>query len=127
MKYKNLIPRDKFDTSTISKLEVISDSDFEAIGMEILTWVQDINWPIASEMVRLIVLRQDVMMHHIETVLRGSDEIWKYWIITNIIPNINENNLKKIYPRLLEISLNPTIDEIESGTYEEIKLFFEKT
>lgn len=42
----------------------------------------------------------------------NNDDIWKYWIIKELLPLFSYKNLKPIVPCLKRISSNPTRGEI---------------
>lgn len=119
MDAKKLIPKDKFDDSTISKLIELDDESFKEISDDILEWMADMNWPIASDMVDIVILKQDIMVDSIVEVFKGQDDIWKYWIIVKILPSIRKENLISILPYLNDIKENPTKNEIAEEVYSE--------
>lgn len=123
MNLHKLIPKHKSDFSTMEELKRLSNEDFKEIGMEILEWFQDINWCIAGDIRDLIVQKQDVMIEHILIVLNGYDEWWKYWIVTNILPELSEGNIKMLLPKLMSIYYSPTPSEIEVEVYDEVVNF----
>jgi len=46
-----LIPKDKFDTSGIYALYKIAPDEVEPILASLLEWIQDLNWPVAQELI----------------------------------------------------------------------------
>ena len=123
MNLKDLIPKHKSDFSSIQQLETLTDEDFEKIGLEVLAWMQDINWPIAAAIRDLVVSKQNVMTGHILTVLKGEDEWWKYGLITNVLPFISKNNLEHLLPQLGKMYDAPTPAEIKEEVHDEVVNF----
>lgn len=121
-----LIPKHKNDFSNIEELRGLPQEEFRKIGLEILEWFQDINWPIAREIRDLIILKQDVMTQHILKVLDGDDEWWKYWIVTNIVSYLNQQNLEALMPKLYDMFKNPTDAEKREDVTTEIELLLKE-
>lgn len=115
MDIKNLIPKDKFDFETVEKLTQYSFEDIEAIVPDLLEWLQDINWPISQPIAEFLIPFSEKIAPEILKILKGKDEIWKYWILTTFGKNIkNELVLEEIN----RIAKNPTQDEIDEEVNE---------
>lgn len=105
----SLIPQNKFDNMNIHKLEQLSDIEIKPIIRELLEWLQDYNWPIAKEILPIIIYHQNVSMPHIIDVLESNDIMWQYWIIDLVIPNLlssNKKTLRKYLERLAALNDN---------------------
>ncbi|CAA9200038.1 hypothetical protein FLA105534_02934 [Flavobacterium bizetiae] len=115
MDIKTLIPKDKFDFETVEKLTKYSFKDIEPIVPDLLEWLQDINWPISQPIAEFLIPFSEEIAPEILKILKGKDEIWKYWILTTFGKNIkNELVLQEIN----RIAKNPTQDEIDEGVDE---------
>lgn len=119
----NLIPKHKNDFSAINALKKLDDAQFKEIGMPILEWLQDVNWPISKEILDLVVKHQSVMTDPILTVLDGSDEWWKYSIITLVLPKLEKETIQALLPKLYAMSEEPTTDEKEIEVFQEVRDF----
>lgn len=49
MKLENLIPKDKHDINAIKNLDHYSYNEIKPICINLLEWIQDINWPVAKK------------------------------------------------------------------------------
>ncbi len=121
--YKHLIPKNKFDNSTIEKLKELSDEEIESILPELLKWIQDINWPVANEILPVLALHQEKLAIYILKVLNGKDEIWKYWIIEKLLPLFIDKNLIPLIPTIEKIAETPTSTEYFEDVNEVAKEF----
>lgn len=118
MNSRNLIPADKGDVETARLLFSYSYEDVQSIIPELLEWIQDMNWPVARPVADYL----ESILAHITTeileILRGNDDIWKYWCI-HVFGLWTE---KEIAPELLveikRIVENPTETEIEEEVAE---------
>lgn len=106
MRNKDIIlPKDKFDLESCKNLQDISDKLFLEVASELLTWLQDSNWPIFSEIIKLFIAKQDIAMNEISKIFDTNDVIWQYWILNALYPNLSENN-KLLLKEELEKCLN---------------------
>lgn len=108
---KGLIPKDKFDNSTISQLCKLTDNEIQPIIFDLLEWLQDYNWPIAKDILPIVVLHQNIAMPHILTILQGNDTIWKFWIIELVIPYLIYPNKQLVKSELERLSSLEITDE----------------
>lgn len=111
MDIKSLIPKDKFDNSAIEKLCPLSDKEIQPIINDLLEWLQDYNWPIAKDILPIIILHQNIAILHILDVLKGNDIMWQYWVIDLVIPNLIITNKLLLKNELKRISLLEKVNE----------------
>lgn len=91
-----LLPKNKFDSSNLDKIEELNNEDFSLILKDFLMWTQDANFPIFKEVTSVLVKRQDIIIDEMITILKGNDEEWKYFISEYIVPQLSENNRKRL-------------------------------
>ena len=94
----DLVPKHKSDISHLQEIKELSDDEIRPILFSLLEWIRDINWPIASEILAVLEKHQKEVIPLISKVLvpEESDNIWKYWIIKELLPLFSYNNLKPI-------------------------------
>lgn len=110
MNVSELIPKDKCDESGIEKLKLLSFNEIQPIVPDLLEWLQDCNWPVASSVLEVLCPIIDQITSEILQVLRGDDGVWKYWILSNLISRTSNPILLQEINR---IALFPTKDEKE--------------
>nr|3UT7_A Chain A, Structural view of a non Pfam singleton and crystal packing analysis [Acetivibrio thermocellus ATCC 27405]3UT8_A Chain A, Structural view of a non Pfam singleton and crystal packing analysis [Acetivibrio thermocellus ATCC 27405]3UT8_B Chain B, Structural view of a non Pfam singleton and crystal packing analysis [Acetivibrio thermocellus ATCC 27405] len=108
---RDLIPKHKFDNSTIDQLCKLIDNEIEPIIFDLLKWLQDYNWPIAKDILPVVVLHQSIAMPHILTILQGNDIMWKYWVIKLMIPYLIYPNKQLVKSELERLSSLEIINE----------------
>lgn len=108
---RGLIPKDKFDNSTISQLCKLTDNEIQPIIFDLLEWLQDYNWPIAKDILPIVVLHQNIAMPHILKILQGNDTIWIFWIIELVIPYLIYPNKQLVKSELERLSSLEITDE----------------
>lgn len=116
MTLRDLIPKDKFDNSTINQLCKLTDNEIRPIIFDLLEWLQDYNWTIAKDILPIVISHQNIAIPHIITILQGNNMMWKYWIIELVIPYLiypNKQLLKSELERLSSLEItDDDIDEI---------------
>ena len=84
----------------------------------LLTWVQDINWPVALPIIEVLSEYGADLVEPITEVLQGNDEAWKYYLIVYLIPRIEMSAVKELEPEILRIALFPTKAELSEEVNE---------
>lgn len=119
---EQFLPQNKYDTTSIQKLDSLLPIEINKIAFELLSWIQDLNWPIASPMSSFIIKKQKVFIPAIKKALLAEQEdaIWKHVIITRLFPYFHAQTLNKLKPTIKRIKLHPTIAEIDESVDEAI-------
>ncbi len=50
----DLIPRNKFDFTSIEELKCIDPNEVVPILEGLMEWMQDLNWPVAQELIKIL-------------------------------------------------------------------------
>ena len=132
MDYSKFIPKDKFDFESFSRLMILSEDEIKPILPELLSWIADMNWSIAPEMVKVLVRFPNSIVPLIKEILKPTemDDEWKYFIITDLIPKLPEYVQELLFQDIIRIIECPTDGEVLSELVEvakEYKEKFEKT
>ncbi len=78
------IPKDKFDHAAIEKAANIGYPGINPILPDLLVWLQDLNWPVAPDVVRLLAEAGTGIAPHINAILNSNDGGWKYWVLKEL-------------------------------------------
>ena len=113
----NLIPKDKSDNSCIEKLKKINIDEVEPILGELLKWIQDINWPIAQELVAILPRFSSKLIPHIRCVFESDDDIWKCYTLC-LLKDFPVDSVKLLHSDIVRIAKFPTNGEMEEGANE---------
>ncbi|WP_217592959.1 DUF5071 domain-containing protein [Cohnella sp. GbtcB17] len=111
----DLVPKDKFDVDALNKLRAIvhSGMDLTPILGKLFEWIQDINWPVAPELCKILAtLKSKDIIPQIKMVLNSNDDCWQFSCICFLIPELPLEMKKEVIPDLLRIISNPTENEI---------------
>jgi len=117
---KKLIPKDKFDFEPLPTLMEISEDDVKPILRDLLFCLADINWPIASKMIPVLLRFPDSIVPVIRDVLNPTEEdvIWKYFIIANFIRKLPRESQNLLLEDIKRIQNNPTRSELSEFVWE---------
>jgi len=118
-----LIPRDKFDNTHIEELGRLTDAEIAPILPALLAWIQDINWPVAAELLPVLAAHASALTPLLVKVLgpEERDEIWKRWIVTCLLPRFSRAERLPLLPALRRIAESPTPGEREEGLDEAVE------
>ncbi len=114
----NIVPSDKFDVQACKELANTSDDIIIKNIPELLEWVQDINWPVASLICDRLKNIGSPLVPHIKTILLGTDETWKYFVISGLLSKSSKETIHSLKPILNKIVDTPT----ESEKSEEVNI-----
>ncbi len=107
---RDLIPAGKHDLTRARAVTGLSFDEVQPVIAELLTWVQDMNWPVAGVLAPWLSSLGAPLAPYIRDVLNGDDEVWKYWLIGSVVsgsPALRE----ELRPELTRIAGEPTEGE----------------
>ncbi|MBE9916465.1 DUF5071 domain-containing protein [Paenibacillus donghaensis] len=102
-----LLPRDKHDFERVNDLKSINKKDLIKLIPELLEWLQDINWPIASEIAKLLLTVPQETIPYVRKVLEGGDDIWKEWCLRYFVMELPTNLRQILQDELERIAYRP--------------------
>jgi hypothetical protein len=70
-------PRDKHDFAALDRIEHSDPSAWAHLVPELLTWLQDPNWPIFGRVKEVLLLNPTALIGPVCLVLEGDDEQWQ--------------------------------------------------
>lgn len=107
----NFIPSDKFDILACKQLEVTPQDEIQPFISDLLVWIQDYNWPVAPFVKQKLIQFDKELINPLKSVLSGDDVIWKYFILTELLPEVKNNVLSSLQPELKQIAYSPSEEE----------------
>ena len=104
----SLQPQDKFDCAAVARLAELPPDAITPLLPELLTWLQDANWPVALPLAAFLRPWQAQLDETIAAVLRGKDEEWKTALLTQLLDaRAGAATLREVE----RIAQSPTADE----------------
>ncbi len=84
---------------------------------KLLEWLQDYNWPVARELQPLLVKAPLEIVPHIRNILKGDDDVWKYWVLSCLVKNLDSPIKNMLSGDVERIINHPTKGEIAEGVH----------
>ena len=112
IKFPDFIPRNKSDLKACEQLGDAGNEDILPFLNELLTWIQDANWPVAAPVAERLIKVGKEIIPSVNTILRGDDDIWKYWVISLIILKLDIDSLEATLDEVIRIINTPTPGEV---------------
>jgi hypothetical protein len=112
---QELIPKHKHDLDVIDKLRELDPNkvDVSVIMDDLFEWLQDINWPVAQELCKVLPrFKADDLLPRIHKILNSDDDCWQHSCICFLIPELTAEMQKEVKDDLLRIIQNPTPNEV---------------
>ena len=108
-----LIPKDKHDISDITQLLRLTDDEIAPILPALLEWIQDGNWPVAKALLPVLAKHERQTAPLVAQLLlpEQTDDDWKYFLLTDLLPLFSKQALPIVLPAVQRIAAAPTQGE----------------
>lgn len=113
----HLIPETKFDFGAIQRLQQLEPQQLIPILPELLVWLQDINWPVAIPMSKILLNVPNEIVPHVRDVLHTDDTEWIEWCLQYIVGFLPVALIRKLEPEIRRIADSPTQWEYETESH----------
>ena len=110
-KAKDYLPKNKFDQQSLFGIDELSNEEIQPIIYELLTWLQDYNWPVADEVLQVLRKREILVFPYLADILAGDDIMWKIWIMELLIPTLTTEHKEALRKNIFALSKVPSYDE----------------
>ena len=120
-KSMTIVPTHKSDLNACEALAECSDTEVAAHIRDLLVWTQDINWPVARHVVNRLRRIEAPLIEPVREVLGGSDDVWKYFLVSSLLPVATESVRESLRPDLVRILQSPSSSEVSEGVVEAIR------
>jgi hypothetical protein len=107
----DLLPRHKSDFDHAQAIVELGHPAVAPVLRDLLTWLQDGNWPISRPIGTFLVSIGEPMIPLIREVFQGNDTIWKYWCIDRLILEFPKELAEQFRPELERFAYQPSVDE----------------
>jgi hypothetical protein len=114
MDLNDCIPKDKFDIDALELAGHVGFPKLNSVLPDLLTWVQDANWPIAPQTASLLSQAGSEISPHIKAILNSDDAVWKYWTIDLVVRHLSPDILVDLRDDLAKLANHPSqVDQME--------------
>ena len=105
------IPVDKHDLTACSILSESTDEEIEPYLPELVEWLQDSNWPVATHVIDRLKRTGSKLAPVMITVLRGEDQVWKYNLLSGLMLSCKSQVRKLCMDEVTRIINSPSREE----------------
>ena len=111
----NIVPENKMDMEACRYLSQASSEEVDGQVSALLQWLKDMNWPVAPCVCKRLKEVGKPLVEPVREILKGTDEIWKYWVITRLLAESGIEVVSALKPELKRIVDAPTKLELSEG------------
>ncbi len=108
-----IVPSSKHDLAACERLAEAADAEVCAHLGELLVWLQDGNWPVSRPVASRLAPLGVPLIDPLREILRGSDVLWKYWVVQSLLPLTDARVVESLREDLDRIALSPTREEVQ--------------
>lgn len=108
---RTLLPRDKCDIDHVHAIVALGYPAVAPVLPDLLEWLRDCNWPVSFPIADFLATLPEQMAPLIWDVLRGDDDIWKYWCIARLISAMPTQIAEQFRAELTRLVERPTTAE----------------
>ena len=105
------LPRDKADEACVERVRVLGYPAIASILPHLMTWLQDMIWPIAGPVAEFLIPIGRPLLPHIRHVLEGDNDLWKYWVLGYLVKHLESEVIAELHDDLVEISRHEDTEE----------------
>lgn len=105
---RQLLPRDKLDVVGARAVIALGYPAVAPVLPDLLEWLQDCNWPVSRPIGDFLASLPEQMAPLVWGVLRGKDDIWKYWCIVRLIRAMPPDIAEQFRGELTRLAEQPT-------------------
>jgi hypothetical protein len=106
-------PQSKHDFDTVDRLDKIPSREWQHLVPELLTWLQDANWPIFLPVRDLLLKCPRSVVEPLRRIFEGDDDAWQYYTLEFLVSRMPEDGLQALEPTLVAFRARIT-DEIDA-------------
>jgi len=112
---RELLPRHRSD---FERADAIVSKGYPAVAPvlpELFNWLQDCNWPISRTIAPFLAGLGQPIVPVVRAILEADDDIWKYWVLTQVVANAAAHVGESLRDVLTRIDTHPSQGEIIEG------------
>ena len=121
MDKSSLIPVSKHDFETVERIKITEPKNIQEVLPQIFEWIEDINWPIAPELIKVLTGFDEMIIPFVIDLIRNPDGLREYSIYYFMLPLLTNRQLCLLKEELERVANNPSFFEKEEG-YNKIAL-----
>lgn len=105
------MPRDKFDFERVQIISKMKREEVVPLLPGLLEWMQDRNWPIAVEVIDILLSYPKEVVPHLKNIFNTDDYTWKYWCLECLVKEFPLEGKLLLKDELIRLADSPTKGE----------------
>lgn len=110
--YKDYLPLNIYDVDKVEKLKKLDRNVLEPLLPDLLEYTQDMNWPVASGVVEILLTFPKEIVSHVQAILSSNDDNWKWFILHFLVIKLPVESQVQFKQYLIRVAQTPTQNEI---------------
>ncbi|GFP77474.1 DUF5071 domain-containing protein [Clostridium fungisolvens] len=115
------IPKSKYDFETVERIRLTDPENIQDILPQIFQWIEDINWPIAPELVKILAGFDEMIIPYVIDLIQNPNGLREYSIYYFMLPLLSNKQLHLLKDELERVTNNPSFFESAEG-YDKIAI-----
>lgn len=110
--FKDLLPRHKTDDDRVEMIKKMDRDKILPLLPSLLEWIQDMNWPVAPSILKLLLTFPEEIVPHVQDVLSSDDDNWKWFILHFLVIELPVDSRVQFKEYLTRVAETPTQNEL---------------
>ena len=110
--YEDYLPLNIYDVDKVEKLKKLDRSVLEPLLPDLLEYTQDMNWPVASGVVEILLTFPKEIVSHVQAIVSSNDDNWKWFILNFLVIKLPVESQVQFKQYLIRVAQTPTQNEI---------------
>jgi len=110
--FKDLLPRHKTDDDRVEMIKKMDRDKILPLLPSLLEWIQDMNWPVAPSILKLLLTFPEEIVPHVQDVLYSDDDNWKWFILHFLVIELPVDSRVQFKEYLTRVAETPTRNEL---------------
>lgn len=110
--YEDYLPLNIYDLDKVEKLKKLDRNVLEPLLPDLLEYTQDMNWPVASGVVEILLTFPKEIVSHVQAILSSNDDNWKWFILHFLVIKLPVESQVQFKQYLIRVAQTPTQNEI---------------
>ncbi|MCS1381092.1 MULTISPECIES: DUF5071 domain-containing protein [Lysinibacillus] len=110
--YEDYLPLNIYDVDKVEKLKKLDRNVLEPLLPDLLEYTQDMNWPVASGVVEILLTFPKEIVSHVQAILSSNDDNWKWFILNFLVIKLPVESQVQFKQYLIRVAQTPTQNEI---------------
>lgn len=110
--YEDYLPLNIYDVDKAEKLKKLDRNVLEPLLPDLLEYTQDMNWPVASGVVEILLTFPKEIVSHVQAIVSSNDDNWKWFILNFLVIKLPVESQVQFKQYLIRVAQTPTQNEI---------------